>query len=93
MNFGKNHITMLSIIGGMVLLIGLFAIVALVQRQQNIRSKASNQGLINEAFEVTDDKGKVLPPTDVSGVPTYETQSLDVKIKVKDLEKLAGEEQ
>lgn len=92
MNLDKNRITKLSIIGGIVLLIGLFAIVALVQKQQEIRSKASPQDLYN-ALDVTDNTGNTLQYKDESGVRTYETQSLDVKIKVNDLQKLIDEGQ
>ncbi len=92
MNLDKNHITKLSIIGGTILLIGLFAIVALVQKQQEIRSKASPQDLYN-ALDVTDNTGNTLQYKDESGVRTYETQSLDVKIKVNDLQKLIDEGQ
>lgn len=92
MNLDRNRITKLSLIGGIVLLIGLFAIVALVQKQQEIRSKASPQNLYN-ALDVTDNNGNLLQYKDESGVRTYETKSLDVKIRVRDLEKLLDKTQ
>ena len=90
MNLNKKHITKLSIIVSAVLLVGLFVILNFVQKQQNTRSKASPQDAYN-ALDVTDQTGNPLEHKDENGLRTYETQSLDVKIRVNDLEKLTNE--
>ena len=71
-----------QIIGLAILIIGLILSVYLVQQIQNYRSKA-DQEILN-AFEITDEEGKLL---EIEG-DAYKTQSLDVKIKVKDLQDL-----
>ena len=71
-----------QLIGLSILIIGLAISLYLAQRVQKYRSKASQE--ILNAFEVTDEEGRSL---EVEG-DVYKTQSLDVKIKVKDLEAL-----
>lgn len=86
MNFDKNRITKLGIV--MVLSIALLILVILAQQQQNLRTRATPPD-VYDAFAVTDNTtGKALLYKDESGVRTYETQSLDVRIKVDDLKKL-----
>lgn len=58
-----------------------------VQKQQEVRSRASSQDVYN-GLEVTDNKGKPLNYNDESGIRTYEIESSDVRIRVSDLEKL-----
>lgn len=83
-NLDKNRT--IKLVGIMVLSIGLLTFVILAQQQQNIRSKASED--VYNAFDVTNKNGNQLQYKDKSGVRTYETKSLDVKIKVIDLERL-----
>ncbi len=73
-----------QLIGLTVLIIGLILSLYLAQQVQKYRSKASQEVL--NAFEVTDEEGR---PLEIEG-DTYKTQSLDVKIKVKDLESLTN---
>jgi len=84
-NLDKNRMT--KLVAVMLLSMGLLIVVILAQKQQEIRSKATSPEVYN-AFEVTDNTGNQLQYKDESGVRTYETQSLDVRIKVSDLEKL-----
>lgn len=88
MSFDKNRIIKLLII--MALPISLLIVVIFAQKQQEIRSRASPQDLYN-AFELTDNTGNPLEYKDENDVRTYETKSLDVKIKVIDLQKLIGD--
>lgn len=71
-----------------VLLVGLALVVSSLQQKQNAQSEAASQVEYN-AFEVTNSSGKQLPFKDTNGTRTYDTESLDVKIRVNDLEKLA----
>lgn len=85
-NISKKRLAIYAII----ILAGVFITVLQVQKQQETRSRASSQDVYN-ALEVTDNTGKPLQYKNESGQRTYETQSLDVKIKVSDLEKLIQE--
>lgn len=74
----KKSIIFLSII-----LLGLALSVYLVLNYQTILSRASDTPY--ESFEVKDSQGNTLNQRE--GV--YETQSLDVNLQIKDLEKLS----
>ena len=65
--------------------LGLILVLSLVARQQFLRSRASEGALIN-AFEIKDPGGNHLDCSSGS----CQTQSLDVKIKIRDLEPLKG---
>lgn len=73
-----------------LVVIAIFITVLSLQIKQNTKSKASPQSTY-EAIDVTDTTGKALDYQDNNGIRTYTTQSLDVKIKINDLEKLGGE--
>ena len=90
MNLDKKRIITISL--AITLLIGLVSLVILVQQQQNIRSKATSLDAYN-ALDVTDNAEKPLQYKDENGVRTYETESLDVKVRVRDLQKLIDETQ
>ena len=81
MNFIKENKR--SLIISLVVFVGLIITVLLIQRQQSLRSKADSGDVIN-AFEVTDNNGT--PLSCPNGV--CDTQSLDVKVKLRDLEPL-----
>lgn len=66
-----------------VLLIGLIAGVYLVQTKQILKSRAAAD--INIALEVTDDQGNAL---EYQGNGTYKTNSLNVRVGIRDLEQL-----
>lgn len=80
MNIFKEY--KFGIISLSVLIIGLAVGLILVQQQQNLQKKAA-EDLIN-AFEITDTQGNSLPCSNQG----CETNSLEVRIKVKDLEAL-----
>ena len=89
----KYNITKLNLIL-IILTVVLLAIaipitIMQVQNQQNTKSKASSQDDY-KAFGVTDTTGKPLEYKDENGLRTYETKSLDVKIKVNNLENLTN---
>lgn len=90
MNADKNNKIKISIFG-IILLVSIVIVVLLSQKQQNIRSKASPQDVYN-ALDVTDTSEKPLEYKDENNVRTYETQSLDIKVRVNDLEKLMQNE-
>lgn len=83
MKIGDIKLNKSQIITTLLLLIGLLVTVTLVQRQQIFKSKASSD--INSAISVTDPAGNEL---EYVGNNTYNTNSLDVKIGIKDLEQL-----
>ncbi len=72
----SNWISSLSMV---ILLAGLVTGVYLVQQEQSIRSKAADEG-INSVLEVTKSDGDNL---DYIGSDTYNTDTLDIKIKIK----------
>ena len=79
------HINKAQILLSIILLGGLVALVYLSQQTQILKSKAT-QTYFN-AFEVTDSEGNTLEyfPGDQR---IYKTNSLDVKIRVRDLNAL-----
>lgn len=90
MNFGTTYISKKRLILGalftLLLIGGLVAGLYLLQQQQTIKSKASSN-LIN-AFEIKDDKGNTLVCDGNTNPPTCTTSSLNINIKVKDLNAL-----
>ena len=81
-NIGGRQVERHQILGLIVLLGGLALSLYLVQQQVLLRSKGA--GEITSAFEITDGQGTQLT---CSG-DTCETRSLDVQIKLKDIEAL-----
>lgn len=90
MYFGETYISKLKLGLGVLLILalgaGLIGGVYMLQQQQNLKSKAS-ANLIN-AFEIKDDKGNTLSCDGSTNPPTCTTSSLDINIRVKDLEAL-----
>jgi len=84
-NFDKQRIIKLASL--FVLSVVLLVVVILAQQQQNTRSKARED--VYNAFDVTDNAGSTLKYDDQNGVRVYKTESLDVRIKVSDLNRLA----
>lgn len=84
MNIGDTKISKIQIFLMLLLLLGITIGVFLVQRQQILKSRAQQA---QDAFVITNPEGSPLP---CSGT-TCETQSLDVQIKVKDLNSLISE--
>lgn len=72
----------------LILLLGLVISIYLVQRQQVFKSKATVNML--NAFEIKDDKGNIINCTPAVGdqPPICETGSLNINIKVKDVNSL-----
>lgn len=74
----------LSIAIFLLLIVGLGVGVYLVQREQNIRSRAAAGSFVN-AFEFRDKDGNVIKCDSSTNPPTCTTKSLDIQVKVKDL--------
>lgn len=90
-NYNLNKTKLLITFGAiLVFVITIFITVVQVQKQQNTKSKASSQNTYN-ALDVTDAANNALQFKDDNGIRIYETQSLNVKVKINDLEKLIGE--
>lgn len=83
MNIGEIKVNKIQILLIGVLLLGLITAVYLVQVQQVFKSRAAAD--INAALEVTDDQGT---PLQYQGNSTYKTDSLDVKVGIRDLDQL-----
>lgn len=83
MNIGTIKVSKIQIVVIAVLSIGLVAGVYLVQVQQTLKSRAASE--INDALSVTDSEGN---PLEYQGNGTYKTNSLDVRVGIKDLEQL-----
>ncbi|MBI2314477.1 hypothetical protein HYU93_00230 [Candidatus Daviesbacteria bacterium] len=83
MKLDELNITKKQIIIALLLLIGLLAGVYLVQVQQVFKSRAASE--INTALNVTDEQGNQL---EYQGNNTYKTNSLNIRIGIKDLEQL-----
>ncbi|TSC85757.1 MAG: hypothetical protein G01um10147_1101 [Microgenomates group bacterium Gr01-1014_7] len=86
-----NNLTIKQLISLIILIILLIAIPAtyyLVQNQQILKSKAYDR--IYNGFEVRDSDGQYLNPRDVNNQAVYDTDSLDVTIRVNDLNTLLG---
>lgn len=91
MKVGEFQINKIQIIGVVVLLVGLATGVFLVQRQQTLKSKAATNVDVTKAFTIQNaDTGQDLkcdPP--IGDQPaTCTTDSVNVTIKVKDLNEL-----
>lgn len=67
----------------LVLGAGLIGAVYMLQQQQNLKSKAATN--IIQAFDIKDDQGNSLSCDGSTNPPTCTTSSLDIKIKIKDL--------
>ncbi len=81
MRIGDLKISKLQILILIILFVGIIVGVILVQRQQIFKSRAYD---IRNSFEVTDPDGNQL---NCSGT-SCDTKSLDVKVKIKDLNSL-----
>ncbi len=80
-----HHINKIQILASILLLIGLIVLVYLSQHRQILKPRAENN--IYDSFEVTDTNGTPLeynPGTQ----RVYKTDSLDVKIKIRDIQGL-----
>lgn len=77
------HINKLQIALSLTLLVGLAALVYLSQQTQIFKPRAS-QTYFN-AFEVTDTEGNALNYQDNTHTRIYSTNSLDVKIRIQDI--------
>lgn len=85
-NISKSRIIFISIL--IIIFVSVVALTVIqAQKQQETRSKASGQDAYN-AIEVTDNNGVFIPYKDEESVRTYETKSLDVNIRIKDLGQL-----
>ncbi|TSC86841.1 MAG: hypothetical protein G01um10147_716 [Microgenomates group bacterium Gr01-1014_7] len=71
-----------------ILLIAIPLTIYLVRTEKILKSKASNE--IYNAFEVTDPQGSPLPTREVNGQRVYDTDFLDVTIRIRDLEGLTN---
>ncbi len=80
-----QHISKLQILISILLLVGIIALVYLSLRTQIFRPKAENN--VYDNFEVTDPSGSPLP-YQPGTQRVYNTDNLDVKIKVKDIQGL-----
>ncbi len=80
-----HHINRLQILASILLLLGLIVLVYLSQHQQIFKPRAENN--VYDNFEVTDTNGSPLN-YDPGVQRVYKTDSLDVKIKVKDIQGL-----
>ena len=79
----------IGIIAVSVLIIGIGVGVYLVQRQQILKSRAAAPaGNFVNAFELTDAKGSPIPCNDSTDPPTCTTPTLDINVRVKDLNPL-----
>lgn len=83
MYIGEYHISIKQIILMVVLLLSLVTGIFLVLRPQIFRSRAA-QNFIN-AFEVKDAKGNIINCDGNQNPPVCTTSTLDVSIKLKDL--------
>lgn len=83
MNIGEIKINKLQLAVFAVLIIGLVAGLYLVQTKQIFKSRAAAE--INTAIDVTDDQGT---PLEYQGNSTYKTNSLKVRVGIRDLEQL-----
>lgn len=83
--FADINISKKNIIITLILLIGIAVGVILVQRQQILKSRADVD--IQNAFEIMDNEGNQLECSDNS----CQTKSLDIQIKIKDLNSLISD--
>ncbi len=72
----------ISIIAIVLILVAMVGGVFLVQRQQQLKSKAS--GNFVQAFEIKDANGNVIQCDGSTNPPTCNTSTLDISVKVKD---------
>lgn len=84
--FGEGKQTV-AIIAVVLLIMGIGAGVYLVQRQQTIKSRASAGNFVN-AFDIRDKDGNIIQCDSSTNPPTCITKSLDVSVRVKDLNPL-----
>lgn len=83
---GLGRQTIGIIVIGM-LIVGIGVGVYLVQRQQIIKSKASAGNFVN-AFEIKDKNGNTIQCDSSTNPPTCSTNTLDISVRVKDLNPL-----
>ena len=83
-----HHINKVQLLLSLILLAGLAALVYLSQQTQIFKSKAT-QTYFN-AFEVTDTEGTPLEVTNTENTRIYKTDSLDVKIRIQDINALVN---
>jgi hypothetical protein len=84
MKLGEYYIPRLQIILLLILLIGLTFAVYLVQSKQIFKSRAEAGG-INSVLEIREPDGTELKYV---GNDTFETDSTDIQISIKDLQAL-----
>lgn len=80
-----NTLSKKQIIGIVAIVLILMAMVGgvfLVQRQQNLKSKAS--GNFVQAFEIKDANGNIIQCDGSTNPPTCNTSTLDINVRVKD---------
>ncbi len=80
-----HHINKLQILASILLLVGIVVLVYLSQRKQIFKPRAENS--VYDSFEVTDTNGAPLN-YDPGLQRVYKTDSLDIKIKIKDIQGL-----
>ena len=83
-----HHINKAQLLLSIILLLGIASLVYLSQQTQILKSKAS-QNYFN-AFEVTDISGTPLQILDTQNQRIYKTDSLDVKIRIRNINALVN---
>lgn len=83
-----HKINKIQIAISLLLLLGLAAAAYLSQTPQTYKSKATLNPF--DGFEVTGVDGNALPHTDTSGGRIYQTNDLDVKIRIQDINALVN---
>lgn len=73
----------IGIVGVVLLMVGLGISVYLIQKQQIFKSRASGGNYIN-AFEIKDANGNIIQCDGSTTPPTCTTNTLDIKVRVKD---------
>lgn len=81
---GESKFKVWQVVVLVILLLGLGVGLYLVQRQQQLKSRASGGVSLQDAFEIKDATGQVLPcqnQTDGSLLCNTSTQTVDIKVK------------
>lgn len=86
-NFNFNKKELVSLIGMLILLIGIPIGVYLVQNQQIFKGRAY-QDEVFEAFEFKDGNGNVITCDSSTNPPSCTTQTPDISITIKNLDAL-----
>lgn len=84
-SFSKKQI--ISFVMMIILMVGIPVGVLLVQKTQILKSKASSSPIL-DAFEIKDANGNLLTCDGNTNPPTCTTSTLDITIRVKDLDAL-----